>query len=108
MSEKQPAKTPSMERGEIDAGRTGEKVAGFDPAAAPMETDSEAGGFTTKPAAAYIGGGKPSDHNATASGTAMRDNSGKADHRRFRSWAIGIGVAAVAIMIAMLITTGWM
>ena len=28
----------------IDSGRTGEKVAGFDPAAAPLGTDDEAGG----------------------------------------------------------------
>lgn len=31
-------------RGDIQAGLTGDKVAGFDPAAAPLETDEEAGG----------------------------------------------------------------
>ena len=31
-------------RADIDAGRTGDKVAHFDPAAAPLETDAEAGG----------------------------------------------------------------
>jgi hypothetical protein len=31
-------------RGDIDRGRTGDKAAGTDPAAAPMETDAEAGG----------------------------------------------------------------
>lgn len=31
-------------RAEIDSGRTGEKVGFPDPAAAPMETDAEAGG----------------------------------------------------------------
>lgn len=35
---------PDALRGDIDAGRTGDKVAGFDPAAAPLGTDSEAAG----------------------------------------------------------------
>lgn len=41
--------TPSMQRGEIDAGLEGDKVAGFDPATVPMETDAEAGGTATMP-----------------------------------------------------------
>lgn len=36
---------------EIDSGRTGERSAGFDPAAAPIGTDAEAGGERTSPAA---------------------------------------------------------
>ncbi len=35
-------------RADIDAGRTGDKVAYPDPAAAPLETDAEAGGDSTK------------------------------------------------------------
>ena len=35
-------------RAEIDAGRTGDKVAFPDPAAAPLETDAEAGGAATR------------------------------------------------------------
>ncbi|PWL16614.1 hypothetical protein DKP76_16750 [Falsochrobactrum shanghaiense] len=31
-------------RGSVQKGETGDKVPGFDPAAAPMETDAEAGG----------------------------------------------------------------
>jgi hypothetical protein len=34
-------------RADIDAGRTGDKVAHPDPAAAPLETDAEAGGDST-------------------------------------------------------------
>lgn len=34
-------------RADIDAGRTGDKVAFPDPAAAPLGTDAEAGGATT-------------------------------------------------------------
>lgn len=39
-------------RGDIDAGRTGDKARGVDPAAAPMETDAEAGG--APPSAAEV------------------------------------------------------
>ncbi|WIY52006.1 hypothetical protein O9Z70_10995 [Devosia sp. YIM 151766] len=35
-------------RDDIDAGRTGDKVAFPDPAAAPLETDAEAGGVSTR------------------------------------------------------------
>jgi len=37
-------------RGDIDKGRTGDKAPGIDPAAAPMETDAEAGGAPPSPA----------------------------------------------------------
>lgn len=36
-------------RGHIDRGRTGDKTPGVDPAAAPMETDAEAGGSPPTP-----------------------------------------------------------
>ncbi|WP_162244193.1 MULTISPECIES: hypothetical protein [unclassified Rhizobium] len=36
-------------RGDIQAGLTGEKQPGFDPAMAPLETDAEAGGFPLSP-----------------------------------------------------------
>ena len=35
---------PAQLRGDIDSGRTGDKVGGFDPAAAPLGTDEEAAG----------------------------------------------------------------
>ncbi len=35
-------------RADIDAGRTGDKVAFPDPAAAPLETDTEAGGAASR------------------------------------------------------------
>ncbi|WEX77498.1 hypothetical protein PYH37_002299 [Sinorhizobium numidicum] len=35
---------PAQVRGDIQRGLTGDKKRGFDPAAAPLETDSEAGG----------------------------------------------------------------
>lgn len=38
--------TSAQLRGDIQAGLTGDKQPGFDPAMAPLETDSEAGGAT--------------------------------------------------------------
>lgn len=43
--------TAAQRRGEIDAGAMGDKKAGFDPAAAPMETDGEAAGARADQAA---------------------------------------------------------
>ena len=45
MVEKQ---TGSQLRADIDSGQTGDKVPFPDPAAAPLETDAEAGGATTE------------------------------------------------------------
>jgi len=41
--------TAAQLRGDIDNGRTGDKTPGFDPAAAPLETDAEAGGTPPTP-----------------------------------------------------------
>jgi hypothetical protein len=38
------ANNPAQVKGDINASRSGDKRPGFDPAAAPLETDSEAGG----------------------------------------------------------------
>ncbi|MER8384929.1 hypothetical protein NKJ46_07690 [Mesorhizobium sp. M0166] len=37
-------RSPAQARGDIDAGRAGDKTPGIDPAAAPMETDAESAG----------------------------------------------------------------
>ncbi|HET9229895.1 MAG TPA: hypothetical protein VFO00_01320 [Vitreimonas sp.] len=47
MSKKKP--TAAQLRGDINSGKTGDKTPGFDPAAAPMETDAEAGGAPPTP-----------------------------------------------------------
>jgi hypothetical protein len=41
--------TPEQLRADIDSGRTGDKVGGFDPAAAPLCADDEAGGVQHDP-----------------------------------------------------------
>jgi hypothetical protein len=55
----------------IDGGRTGDKVPGFDPAAAPLSTDEEAGGqgITTDPSARESMRQAPAGIAADASGT---------------------------------------
>jgi hypothetical protein len=46
--------TPAQVRGEIQAGKTGDIREGFDPAAAPMETDGEAAGTPMSAEAAKL------------------------------------------------------
>jgi hypothetical protein len=41
--------TSAQLKHDIDSGRTGDKVGGFDPAAAPLGTDEEAGGAPLSP-----------------------------------------------------------
>lgn len=41
--------TAAQLRADIDSGRTGDKVGGFDPAAAPLEADDEAAGTPASP-----------------------------------------------------------
>ncbi len=102
--------TPSMDRGAIDGGHTGEKVAGFDPATAPMETDAEAGGTPTvqpevKQAGAIAGAqGASSDLNAASTGSAMRGEDKLAtEYRRFKGWAVAIIVVGMAMLVAVFI-----
>lgn len=82
----------SKDRGLIDSGQTGEKVAGFDPATVPMETDAEAGGTATEPIEVppmpSIG-----DFNATSHGTAMRAPPGTA--RSASNWWLGLLVTSL-------------
>ncbi|MCF6371026.1 hypothetical protein [Rhizobium halophilum] len=44
-----PTLNPAQIRGDIQQGLTGDKRPGFDPAMAPLETDSEAGGVPLSP-----------------------------------------------------------
>lgn len=44
-----PGATMAQLKADIDGGRTGDKTAGFDPGAAPLGTDEEAGGHATSP-----------------------------------------------------------
>ena len=63
--------TSAQLRADIDAGRTGDKVGGFDPAAAPLGADDEAAGAPASPETiermrAQEQAGAPSSRNANA------------------------------------------
>ncbi|MBP0440715.1 hypothetical protein [Tianweitania sediminis] len=91
-------------RGEIDRGETGEKVAGFDPATVPLETDAEAGGAPTHGASQPVPPRSTSLPNANASdhGTAMRpfDDAAKPNKSvvPLMTYAIGVVVALLVIV----------
>lgn len=65
-------------RGAIQRGEAGDKVPGFDPAAAPYETDAEAGG-TAQPADSDVAAQAvlPHDSNAASHGSSLRGFNSK-------------------------------
>jgi hypothetical protein len=92
----------------IDRGLTADKVPGYDPGAAPLGTDDEAGGA---PAASIAEPSLPAGARVDPAGLAA-DPSGT-DRRRYRMqdgliWpAIGIAVLIVlAIIVAVLFASG--
>jgi hypothetical protein len=73
-------------RADIDAGRTGDKVAHPDPAAAPLETDAEAGGDSTL---------FPSERRSTA-------------HGRRRWGGVAFYIVATGAIAAFVIVLAWL
>ena len=97
-------------RRDIDAGRTGDKSPGPDPAAAPLGTDDEAAGTPVPPGVAVAEGERA---RAVGAGLDSRQNApagdGTAPSRRSRSGLVVAGltmvlaiVLAVAAVIAIL------
>lgn len=84
--------TVSQTRRDIDAGRTGDKVAAEDPAAAPLGTDSEAAGAPPSPEAAHKA--RRIDM-ARSRNTAPDAGTGSASRWRAR-WAVILIAALVA------------
>lgn len=62
-TKKKPPTTDQL-RMRIDSGATGEKVAGSDPAAAPLGTDAEAGGYPPTEQERALAAGKPAGKRA--------------------------------------------
>jgi hypothetical protein len=92
-----------MERGAIDAGLAGDKVVGFDPATAPMETDAEAGGTATQPLLEPSGPKIEPGFNGTAHGTAMKPLPGEASTQSGRTFVAAIaGAVVLAIGLGLL------
>ncbi|WP_312794223.1 hypothetical protein [Tianweitania sp.] len=91
-------------RGAIDKGQTGEKVAGFDPAASPMETDAEAGGAPTVGSDEAAAAQQPSSlprANASTHGSAMRPFDDAAHTKSNRPLLIYIGLIAVVAVVLL-------
>lgn len=66
-------RTPQQVHADIQSGKYGDKTPGFDPAAAPMETDAEAGGSSTPARSEEPPGAvRPTTENEASSGSAMR------------------------------------
>jgi len=101
-----PPPTAAQLRDDINSGRSGDKVAGFDPAAASMETDAEAGG--TPPSASEIAQARAHENRGAVSG--RRANASEPDmtpdgvvNRRPSAllWAVGLGaLGLVAVVVA--------
>lgn len=93
-------------RGDIQQGHTGDKVPGFDPAMAPLETDAEAGGATQPVLESERAGATrpPPDANASETGSAIRPFSADTQTpRRAFSWKLYgmLGIVALLVVLAL-------
>lgn len=97
------SRNPAEVRGDIQSGRTEDKRPGFDPAAAPLETDSEAGASALSPeqtAMATEGrAGKPGSPEPVSYNDAMRRRRGTAR----TEGAGGPLTAYLAIVVVMIV-----
>ncbi|WP_027998083.1 hypothetical protein [Sinorhizobium arboris] len=106
-----PESNPAQVRGDIQHGRTGDKRRGFDPAAAPLETDDEAAGTPPGPEAvrnARAGQeeGRPAD-TSTEYNDAMRplaaaETAGPNKQRL----GLSLAIVGMAVVIGALIYAG--
>jgi hypothetical protein len=102
---KPPTENPTQKRHDIDAGHMADKTPGFDPAAAPMETDAEAGGAASPSGSAAEPKGQQRFVNAASYANAMRPTGTEAPVGRkygpvFVAIAVIVILAAGAIIIA--------
>jgi hypothetical protein len=101
---------PAQIRGDIQAGRTRDKRPGFDPAAAPLETDAEAGGVAFNAEDVRIARRQNQSnpgHENSSHATAMR-RAGDASYRRHAGWprtlflVLGCAVIVTLVFITFL------
>ncbi|ACP26800.1 hypothetical protein NGR_c30650 [Sinorhizobium fredii NGR234] len=109
------ASNPAQVRGDIQQGRTGDKKPGFDPAAAPLETDGEAAGTpldpeATRQARAAQLQDKPVEV-ATEFGDAMRPfdaaQSAQSSRPRLGLSLLISGVVLTATFLVYAVAAGW-
>jgi hypothetical protein len=95
-------------RGDIDAGRTGDKVGGFDPAASPLGTDDEAAG--TPPSAEAVALAISQERtrgaasaNANAAEPKLQPNAAHSPGPRVMPALVGAAAGAALVILAALI-----
>ncbi|SJM32607.1 conserved hypothetical protein [Mesorhizobium delmotii] len=94
--------TPAKARGDIQAGATQDKTPGFDPAAAPEETDAEAADVPN-PAAGARPRRQPEFTNEASFGNAMRPVESKPRLQPGKNWPVLVIAAVVLIAGAVFV-----
>ncbi len=85
----------------LQEGREGDRIAGFEPAAAPMETDAQAAGHATERPIVPPRDTDPAAPNAPSFGNAMRPPLSTPERRYFTP--ITLAVIAVALILAAML-----
>jgi hypothetical protein len=93
--------SPAELRKRIDRGETGDKVAGFDPAAAPLGTDEEAAGTPTVGITAPEGVSHPHSSLTPAPQDSIAPDANPAKPRGTVWWAV-VALAILAVVIWLL------
>jgi hypothetical protein len=89
-------------RGDIQAGKTQDKTPGFDPAAAPQETDAEAAGLPN-PAAEARPRRQPEFTNEASFANAMRPVESEPDLQPRNNWPVLVIAAVVLVASAVFV-----
>lgn len=105
---KRPETNPAQVRGDVQHGLTGDKTRGFDPAAAPLETDDEAGGVPlTAEAAQNARAGQlrgTQVDTSTEYSNAMRPLSEAEKIDPFRQWFwLVLPIVGIAVVLGALV-----
>ena len=99
-----PACQAAQTRGRIQKGLDGDKVPGFDPAAAPLETDAEAGG-SSDPLPPETPSDTPRtnrDAHASSHAEAMRPIEGAVQPRAVSVWWFLLAIVAIGVAFGLL------
>jgi hypothetical protein len=97
--------TTAQLKGDIDRGRTGDKVGGFDPGAAPLGTDEEAGGAVIDPVVVELdrrsqASSGLNSRRANAADPSLAPTGGRSPKRRSIPWIMGLSLVAVMAVAA--------
>ncbi len=98
-------------RGDIQTGLSGDKKPGFDPAAAPMETDGEAGGVPLSEEQVRISRESqfhpdPSDHQGTDATAMRRFDRQVSGANHTVVWPLALAVIAALVLVVAAVWMG--